>query len=139
MINIPAGRVALQVTYYLYITSDDSLTYPYDYFYTSLQPAGAVTLPQIRIADNRDRDGWYKVTLTYNELPYAGQPLRLYFRATTDGSLITNFFVDMASVQVRCSRYTVLGDSGSTEPVIIQVEPVDGPPITNVPTKGGSR
>lgn len=133
-VNIPAGRIALRVTYYLYITSQDSTTYPYDYFYTSLQPPNAVTLPQIWIADNRDRGGWYKITLTYNELPYAGQPMRLYFRATTDSSLVTNFYVDYVSLEVRCSRYTALTGS-ETEWVTVQVEPVDGPPL-QVPDAG---
>lgn len=127
-VSIPAGRIALRVTYYLYITSQDSTTYPYDYLYTSLQPPNAVTLPEIWIADNRDRGGWYKVTLTYNELPYAGQSMRLYFRATTDSSLITNFFIDYVSLEVRCNRYTARADS-ETERVTVQVEPVDGPPL----------
>lgn len=127
-VSIPAGRIALQVTYYLYITSQDSPTYAYDYLYTSLQPLNAVTLPEIRIADNRDRGGWYKITLTYNELPYAGQSMRLYFRATTDSSGITSFFIDYVSLEVRCSRYTALAGS-EMEGVTVQVEPVDGPPL----------
>lgn len=127
-VSIPAGRIALQVTYYLYVTSNDSAYTPYDYLYTSLQPPNTVTLPEIWIADNRDRGGWYKVTLTYNELPYAGQSMRLYFRATTDVSGITNFFVDFTSLEVRCSRYTALA-SPDTEWVTVQVEPVEGPPL----------
>jgi thermolysin len=126
-INIPAGRTALQVTYYLYIGSQDSTTTPYDFLYTSLQPVSGITLPETWVWDNTGRGGWWKITLTWNELPYAGQSMRLYFHATTNGSLNTNFFVDTASVQVKCSRYTAL-TAMSDAPVTIQKEHVDGPP-----------
>ncbi len=126
-INIPAGRTALQVTYYLYISSQDSTTTPYDFLYTSLQPVSGVTLPETWVWDNTGRGGWWKITLTWNELPYAGQPMRLYFHATTNSTDFTAFFVDTASVQVQCSRYTAL-TAMSDSPVTIQRERVDGPP-----------
>ena len=82
--------------------------------YASIQPVSSVTLPQIWTLDNTfAANGWWHVTLTYNELPYAGQAMRLFLRATTDDSLNTNFFVDTASVQVTCSRYPSLTGAGS--------------------------
>ncbi len=69
---------------------------------------------------------WWHVTLTYNELPYAGQTARLYLRGKTDGSLYTNFFVDTASVQVTCSRYA--GLAGTSTAPSITIEPVNDRP-----------
>ena len=72
--------------------------------------------------------GWLHVTLTYNELPYAGQAMRLFLRGTTDSSSNTNFFVDTASVQVTCSRYTAL--TGASSGPSVTIEPVNDRPVS---------
>ena len=126
-INIPAGRTAMQVSFYVKVGSQDSATTPYDKLYASIQPVNSVTLPQIWIADNTlSGVGWMHVTLTYNELPYAGQAMRLFLRATTDDMLNTNFFVDTASLQVACSRYPSTSVAASGPSVTIA-------PVTNRP------
>jgi hypothetical protein len=39
------------------------------------------------------------MTYTYNQIPNPGQPLRLYFRGTTDSSRYTNFRLDVVSIE----------------------------------------
>ncbi len=120
-INIPTGRTALQVSFYVKVGSQDSASTPYDKLYASIQPVSGATLPQIWTVDNTFSGvGWLHITLTYNELPYAGQAMRLYLRATTDSSLNTNFFVDTASVQVACSRYSSSSTVSSRPSVTIE-------------------
>jgi hypothetical protein len=67
--------------------------------------------------------------LTYNELPYAGQAMRLYLHGTTDVSQYTNFFVDTASVQVTCSRYTNL--TGANSEPSVTIEPANDASLTD--------
>ncbi len=126
-IGIPSGRTAMQVSFYVRVGTSESGSTAYDKLYASIQPVGALTLPQIWTVDNRYAGStWWHVTLTYNELPYAGQSMRLYLRATTDFSNPTGFLVDTASVQVTCSPYTSLTGPGSGPNVII--EPVNDRP-----------
>ncbi len=123
-INIPSGRTAMQVSFYVRVGTADSTTTPYDKLYASIQPVSGVTLPQIWTLDNTFAyPGWWHVTLTYNEVPYAGQAVRLYIRATTDSTLYTAFLVDAASVQVTCSRYTSLTASSTAPSVTIERVP----------------
>jgi hypothetical protein len=120
-INIPAGRTALQADFYIHITSQDVSATAHDKFYVSLQPAGSVTLPEVWYFDNRYAStGWWHATVTYNELPYAGQALRLYFHATTDLSFNTNFFLDQVSVHVQCTRYAALTNANGAPSVTIE-------------------
>jgi hypothetical protein len=63
---------------------------------------------------------WWHATVTYNELPYAGQALRLYFHATTDLSFNTNFFLDQVSVHVQCTRYAALTNANGAPSVTIE-------------------
>ena len=131
-INIPASRTALQASFYVYVNSSDSLYTAYDKFYASIQPVSGVTLPEINFRDNRFASpGWYLITMTYNELPYAGQAMRLYLHVTTNGLAPTSFFVDTASVQVQCTRYTasVGGSSGPS----VTIEPVSDRPVPKLP------
>ena len=127
-IKIPAGRTALQVSFYVHVYSKDDLNSAYDKLYASIQPVSSVISPQeVWTVDNTYASSvWWHVTLTYNELPYAGQTARLYLRGKTDGSLYTNFFVDTASVQVTCSRYA--GLAGTSTAPSITIEPVNDRP-----------
>ncbi len=120
-IGIPANRTAMQVSFYVHVFTTDSLSVAKDKLYASIQPAGSVTLPEILTVDNRDAvNGWWHVTLTYNELPYAGQSMRLYLHATTDNASFTNFFVDTASVQVQCTRYPSAASANGAPTVTLE-------------------
>ena len=133
-VNIPSGRTALKISFRVAVNSTDQPDGYYDKLYASLQPVGSVTLPEIWTVDNTNSTSspyWWLVTLTYNELPYAGLPMRLYLRAHTDQSLWTDFFLDAASVQVQCARYPWLNADQAAAPVVVEVEPDPNPPALN--------
>jgi hypothetical protein len=150
-VNIPASRTALKISFRVDVYSTDPYGMdpigPYhDKLFASLQPADSVTLPEIWTVDNTNGTSsvhWYLVTLTYNELPFAGQPMRLYFRGTNNESDpfndYTNFFVDAASVQVQCVRYPWFSADQVAAPVVVQVEPDPNEPALNTPNWSGPK
>ena len=106
------------------MASQDVGSTPYDLFYVSLQPVNSMTSPEVWYFDNTFSGyGWWHAALTFNELPYAGQSLRLYFHATTDSSLNTNFFLDTTDLHVQCTRYTPQLQS-TRQPITVQIERV---------------
>ena len=124
----------------------DSYYTPYDKLYASLQPVGSVTLPEVWTVDNTYGTSsiyWYLVTLTYNEMPYAGRPMRLYLHGTNrndfDDYTYTNFFVDASSVQVQCARYPWLSADQSAAPVVVQIEPDPSQPTAATPNWNGPK
>ena len=103
-INIPASISSARLVLYLYVESEDDPDIPYDYFHVELQNASGGTLEDFLWADNRMDNtlGWVG-TMEWDDFSsYAGQTLRLFFQGTTDGSLITNFFVDDVTLWTYC-------------------------------------
>lgn len=99
--TVPVGCTKLTITLHLNLSTQEITSFPYDNLYASLQPAGSLTNPQVKVADNTTRCptcAWLRMTYTYNQIPNPGQPLRLYFRGTTDSSRLTNFLVDLVSI-----------------------------------------
>jgi thermolysin len=124
LINIPAGRSALKVSYRLHVTSSDTGGY-YDFLYTSIQPPGSIANPEAWVSDNLDNGKNLTITLTYNELPYTNQQMRLYVRSSNDLSIATTFYIDQVNVEVTCTRYT-LRSNDSTKPyelTVVSAEP----------------
>lgn len=100
--TVPAGCTRLTITVHLNMSTQEITSFPYDNLYASLQPVGGITNPEVKVADNTsdcDTCAWRRMTYTYQQIPNPGQPLRLYFRGTTDSSRITNFRLDLVSVE----------------------------------------
>ena len=57
-----------------------------------------VVRPLQTLSNNNTQNTWTKST--YSLLAYKGQTVRVYFKATTDVSLPTSFFVDDVSLNV---------------------------------------
>lgn len=100
--TVPAGCTKLTIVLHLNLNTQEITPFPYDNLYASLQPANGLTNPEVKVADNTsdcDACAWVRMTYTYNQIPNPGQPLRLYFHGTTDSSRITNFRLDLVSVE----------------------------------------
>lgn len=93
---IPAGSGRAELTYWWYMTTQETASggLGWDYFSMEVRNTAGTVLA---VMDSRS-DGWrsaawmqqVKVDLT----PWAGQTVRVAFRATNDGSLPTTFYVD---------------------------------------------
>jgi hypothetical protein len=100
-VAVPASAVSASLSLYLKITSAEGTTNPYDYLYIQLRDASNNVLTTLQTLSNVNKTTYATYQpLTFNVLPYAGQTLRVYFLATTDGSNITSFFIDDTALNV---------------------------------------
>lgn len=100
-IYIPTGALSASLSYYLRIQSDEGTTTAYDFFYAEIRDTSNALLTTLKSYSNKDKTTYASYQLqTFNILSYAGQTIRIYFRGTTDGSLITNFFLDDTALNV---------------------------------------
>lgn len=107
--TVPGTCTALKIVVHLNLYTAETANQPYDRLYASLQPVNGVTNPEVLLADNTDdcaTCAWARYTYVYDQIPNPGQPLRLYFRGTTDGSYITNFRLDMVSIEASDTPFT---------------------------------
>jgi hypothetical protein len=129
--SVPQGCTSLKIVLYLRSYTTDSLTYPYDKLYGSLQPVNSISNPEVLIASNvKNCDCvWRRMTYIYPQIPNPGQPLRLYLHATSDSSLYTNFYVDLVSVEASAASFappsTAIQLAGD-ESASYWIEPVEG-------------
>ena len=82
-------------------TREASGSPPYDYIFVRLRGANGELLAQLEAWDNASspQGQWIAREIALPNLSsWAGQPVRISFEATTDGSLTTNFYVDEVSV-----------------------------------------
>jgi len=136
-LTVPSNARYMQWTTYVAVASGDSTTSAYDkLFVTLLDSTGTAVSPEFWALDNRYGagnylyvNGWYKITLTYNEIQQRN--LRVRIRATTNASAYTAFFIDDVSFYTTCTRYTLGSQSDQLpKPVEVQVERVSGPPLS---------
>jgi len=93
-VTVSAGCPYL--TFYHWIASADDCGY--DYGFTRINGA---TVDTVNLCSSKDTGGWVQNTI--NLSAYAGQTVTLQIRATTDGSLNSNWFVDDVSFQKTAS------------------------------------
>jgi hypothetical protein len=111
---IPAGATKAEWTFFWYMTTQEgSSGFGYDSFRAEVRTtAGAV----LAVVDTR-YDGWRASTWLKMEnidlTPWAGQTVRLAFRAVNDTTLPTTFWVDDVGVE------TCGGGVGPTDPVTV--------------------
>jgi hypothetical protein len=101
----------------LYVYSEESGDYPYDYFHAELQTASGGTLESFLWADNRmDSSNWWKGTWEWSDFSsHASQTRRLFFQGTTDVSLNTNFFVDDITLWSYCGGLSAGGNKNGSQ------------------------
>lgn len=100
-ITIPAGCTP-NLTFWLNVTSaETTTTIQYDQMFAEVRSTSGALLGTLATFSNLNKQtaGVYLQRGPYNMSSWAGQTVRVHFRATTDISLITSFRVDDVSVQ----------------------------------------
>lgn len=98
-VTIPSTATSATLTYWWNMSTQETGATKYDYLYARVLDANGNTLTTLQTMSNTDTQNTWKQS-TFNLLAYKGQTVRVYFKATTDTSLPTNFFVDDVSLNV---------------------------------------
>ena len=102
-ITIPANATAATLSYYYNINSQEVITTAYDKFTNTIRNTSGTILATVINLSNIDQDpaggNPYYHLVTFDVLPYAGQPIRIHFASVSDGLKATNFRIDDVSVQ----------------------------------------
>ena len=106
--NLPAGQsVTLRFWWYM-LTAET--THPQDTLDVLVKPSGGQEVGILHITDGNTPGAWQQAVLDLSS--YAGQSLRIKFRATTDANRPTDFYVDDVSVQ------TCTGGAATSTPTV---------------------
>ncbi len=98
-VTIPATATSASLSYWWYMTTQEACCTPYDYMYAQVLNSSGAVLGTLQTLNNASTaNTWTKST--FSLLAYKGQTIRIYFKATTDVSLISSFFVDDVSLNV---------------------------------------
>jgi len=100
-ITIPAG-CSPNLTFWLNVTSSETTTTTqYDRIFAEVRNTSGTLLTTLATFSNLNKGtaGVYVQRGPYSLSAYAGQTVRIQFRATTDSSLVTTFRVDTVSAQ----------------------------------------
>jgi subtilase family serine protease len=95
-ISIPSTATSVQLSFYVYVSTQESGSTAYDKFTAAIRNTSGTTLATVKSLSNATASGW--VQYTYDLTSYKGQSVQVYFKGTTDSSLPTNFFLDDVSV-----------------------------------------
>ena len=97
-VSIPAGHPA-NLTFWLNITTSESLSTAYDYLYVEVRSTSGALLGTVGSFSNRNATsiGSY-AQRSFSLASWSGQTVRVQFRATTDVTLPTSFRVDDVSL-----------------------------------------
>jgi len=99
-ISIPSSAPA-NLTFWLNVETEEYETTAYDYLYVEVRNTSNVLLATLGTFSNQDETepgGWVQKS-GFSLASWRGQTIRLRFRATTDGSLLTTFRVDDVSLR----------------------------------------
>ncbi len=101
-IVVPATATSFEVVGKRLIGSEELLATPYDTLAITVQTTAGATLATLASLSNVDKNpsAAFMPFAFAAPMPFAGQTVRLHFRARTDGSFNTNFFFDDLAVNV---------------------------------------
>jgi hypothetical protein len=98
-VSIPATATAA-LTFWLNVTTSESLTTAYDYLYVEVRSTGGALLGTLGTFSNRNGTSLGSYTQrSFSLAAWRGQTVRVQFRATTDFTLPTSFRVDDVSLR----------------------------------------
>lgn len=98
-VAIPSNATSATVSYWWYMTTQERCCTPYDYMYAQIRNTSGNLLATLQTLSNASTANRWTQS-SYNLLAYKGQTIRIYFKATTDFSLVTSFFVDDVGLNV---------------------------------------
>ena len=98
---VPATTTSFSVTAKIAIATEETTTLTqYDKMIVTVRTTAGTVLATLATLSNLDHNGAYATFTFPSATTFAGQTVRLVFRATTDSSNNTNFFVDDIAVNV---------------------------------------
>jgi len=95
----PTGRpvASARLTYYWYMTTYETLPGDFDKLRIQIRNVYGSPLRELELVTNRStKDTW--VVSSFDVSEFIGQTIRVHFQGTTNGTLITDFFVDDVSL-----------------------------------------
>jgi kumamolisin len=113
--NVPNGINSASLVYYVRMDTAETSSGTNDYLRLQLRnEAGSLIRTIDTVTDNFQMNTWLMRSFTLPNLgQYAGQNLRLSFEATTNSSLLTDFFVDDVSLTMNCSAASSIPQGGA--------------------------
>ena len=106
--NLPAGQSVMLRFWWHMLTAET--THPRDTLDVLVKPSGGQEVSILQITDENTPGAWQQAMLDLSS--YAGQSLRIKFRAITDANRPTDFYVDDVSVQ------TCTGGAATSTPTV---------------------
>jgi hypothetical protein len=104
LITIPPLASSATLSFYYMINSADTSPTAKDFFLARIRDTNGIVLATLLQKDNRNRDAGVGPAayhfVSFDLLPYKGQPIKVQFESSNDGNLASNFFVDDVSLQV---------------------------------------
>ena len=98
-ISIP-GATAPNLSFWLNVTSDETTTTTaFDHLFVEVRDTSGALLTTLASYSNLNKGAGYALKGPFNLSAYAGQTVRVQFRATTDSSLPTIFRIDDVSAK----------------------------------------
>ena len=122
-IAIPAGVSEAELSFWWYMTTNETAAqgFGWDPFSVEIRNTSGTVLA---VVDGRS-DGWRAATWLQGQnidlTPWAGQTIRIAFRAVNDSSLFSSFWVDDVAVTT-----CLAGGGGNTPPVVTITSPLNG-------------
>jgi subtilase family serine protease len=94
-VTLSSTTTKVVLTYWIYISTQETSSTCYDHFYVRLRTSTGTTISTVQSKCNSNV-GWtqYSFDVSSTLSSYHGQVIEVYFGATTDSSLITDFYVD---------------------------------------------
>jgi len=96
-VTVPSTATSATFSYWSYISTQEACCTAYDFQYVQVLNTSGTVLATLQTLSNANSGTTWK-QYSFNLLAYKGQTVRLSFKATTDVSLPTNFFVDDVSL-----------------------------------------
>jgi hypothetical protein len=99
-LTLPSGR-APRLSFWLNVSSEETEATAFDQLFVEVLNSSGALLQTLAVFSNLDQAaaGSYTLRSGFDLSGFAGQTVRVQFRAATDGSLVTNFRVDDVSLQ----------------------------------------
>jgi hypothetical protein len=104
LVTIPPLASSATLSFYYNIESTDTSPTANDFFLVRIRDINDTVLATLLQKDNRNRDAGvgpaFYHFVSFDLLPYEGQPIKIQFESSNNSSLVSSFDVDDVSLQV---------------------------------------
>ena len=99
-VAIPSGITKATLSFELHIDTSESGSTAYDFMKVMVRNSSGTVLGTLATFSNANAASGYQAH-SYDMSAYKGQTVQVYFSATTDSSLPTNFVIDNVSLNTQ--------------------------------------